>query len=172
MRAAAGALLACVAILPVAAAPNTFDLAKIAGVYKSRFDNATVEGTHFRSEDVLEIVPQPQGRAYLRVHLEFFNGHTCDAAGIADVRGDALVYDSYKMSNGTHCVLTLRAGHDRLTFADRDDICRTELCGARGVFSEAYFDRAARRPIRYMTRLLASTEFKGAQDEYAAAHRR
>ena len=117
-------------------------------------------------------MPQPHNRAYLRVHLEFFNGHTCDAAGIADRHGDALVYDSYKMSNGSHCVLTLHASRDRLTFADQDDICRTELCGARGVLSEAYFDRAARRPIRYMKRLLASTQFKGAQGEYAAAHPR
>ena len=60
-----------------------------------------------------------------------FAGH--HEIGLHGRRGDALVYDSYKMNSGAHCVLTLRANRERLVFFDRDDICRTELCGARGV---------------------------------------
>ncbi len=106
----------------------------------------------------------------MRMHLEFFNGHTCDVVAIADVHGQSLYYDSYKLSDGRTCELTLNVTAERLEFDDKDDVCRAELCGARGVLSLAGFDRASRKPIRYMPRLLKSRELADAVTEYETAH--
>ena len=157
MRVAIG-LSMLLAATPVAMAasvsPRIDDLAEI---YKSRFQNGDVDGGKYQSEDVLEIVKTGPGQAYIRAHLEFFNGHSCAIHCIARLEGAALVYRPHDPGNG--CVLTLKKDGNRVVFSDAGNACKTQYCGERGAFDGAAFDYAGRRDIRYMARLLASREY-------------
>jgi hypothetical protein len=92
--------VACV----VAAAPAVaadIDIDKIAGVYKKQFRNGNISGDKYDSEDILEIVKTSPSTAYVKTHLEFFNGHVCNIYGVADVKGSALVYSDRTMSKAS-----------------------------------------------------------------------
>ena len=142
-----------------------------AGVYKVRFDNALVSGEHYRSENILEIAAYSKDAAYVRLHLEFANGHQCVLWGVADQVGPALVYRAAPDGADRPCVLTLKRAGGRLTLADEGGVCRLENCGARGVFEGVGFPVSARRPIRYLPRLKASSEYKDAVAAYRARSR-
>src|SRR5262245_36685250 len=58
-------------------------LAEVAGVYKTQFQNGDIDGDKYQSEDVLEVVPVDDQAAYVRMDLEFFNGHSGRIYGIA-----------------------------------------------------------------------------------------
>ena len=79
-------MLAC----PALAADGPIDT--LAGVYKTQFKNGNIDGGKYDSEDILEIVKVSPTAAYVRTHLEFFNGHVCNIQGVADVEDGALVY--------------------------------------------------------------------------------
>lgn len=171
MRLTGWILLAGVATSAFADAP--LDLDSIAGVYKHDFTNGDIQGDTYRSEDILEIVALSPERAYVRVHLEFFNGHECGIYGIAEREGNALVYhDSQKDVYGHLCVLKIVKTDKAIVFKedDTDWPCKNQYCGARGAFDGTSFDISARRPIRYMTRLLSSEEYSDAINEYKTAH--
>lgn len=172
LRRAALVALAAAAVmgLHADAARTTLDPQSVAGVYKHRFDNSDVDGEHFVSQDALEIVRRLPGQAYIHVYLNFFNGHSCEASGLAEVQGWSMIYDSYKLRDGTYCRLTFEVTPKRIVLHDPDSVCLRELCGARGVFEGAYFERAWRHPIHNTRRLLQSDAFQGAIDEYTAAH--
>lgn len=168
-RRAAGAAL--VALLVGWAAPldagEPVNLDAIAGVYKHTFTNhSAVDGSAFKSEDILEIVKVSPTTAYIRTHLEFFNAHICDLSGIADVRGDQLVYDRMSGDDDQRCLFTITVSGDKLTFADPDGICRSSTCGARGGYDDEGFPRKERRPIGYLAKLLASKEYQAAMHEH------
>ena len=171
---AAGVLFVALAALalPALAGPNRIDPGVVAGVYKFSFNNATVDGGPYRSEDILEIVRRSRAQAYFRFHMEFYNGHICAAEGIAEARGQSLVYDIHRDWQGKVCKLTLRVTPGKIVFSDPDGVCQMSFCGARGNLQGESFARAARRPIRYMKRLLASRQFEAAVAEYGAAHPR
>ena len=173
-KAAAGVLCAALAALglPALASSTRLDPGVVAGVYKFSFKNATVDGGPYRSEDILEIVRRSPSLAYFRFHMEFYNGHICAAEGIAEARGQSLVYDIHRDWEGKVCKLTLRVAPDKIVFSDPDGVCRMSFCGARGVLQGESFARPTRRPIRYMNRLLASRQFAAAVAEYGAAHPR
>jgi hypothetical protein len=140
----------------------------IAGVYRFRFKNSFVrpeDGT-YQSEDVLEVVPVNERAAYVRVTLEFFNGHSGGIYGVAAVQGRTLVYDDGR-AGPERCVV-------RFVWEDRDVITRADYdltpgCssyhGARGSLDGARFPRASRRQIRYLARLKASKEFREATEK-------
>ena len=146
----------------LAASSNSID--DIAGVYKHQFQNGLVDGSKYTSEDILEIVKVSPGEAYIRAHLEFYNGHLCAVAGVARSESDALVYRPRDNGQGK-CALALRRKGDRLVFEDPGDACKLDFCGARGVFNGQEFPLSGRRPIRYMSRLLASREYAAAMAE-------
>lgn len=141
----------------------------IAGVYRFRFQNSFVrpeDGT-YQSEDVLEVVPLDERAAYVRVTLEFFNGHSGGIYGVATVQGRTLVYDDGR-AGPDHCVI-------RFVWEDRDVVTKADYdltpgCsgyhGARGSLDGARFARASRRQIRYLARLKASKEFLEATEKY------
>lgn len=58
----------------------------IAGSYQHSFDNGDVQGEHFKSTDTLEIKSASDTSIAFKVHLEFFNGHECEAAGQAEYK--------------------------------------------------------------------------------------
>jgi hypothetical protein len=158
MRVGIGLYLLLAAAAPMAMAAPGSAIDDLAGVYKSRFQNGDVDGGKYQSEDVLEIVKTGPGQAYIRTHLEFFNGHSCAIHGIARLEGAALVYRPH--DNG--CVLTLKKDGNRVVFSDAGNECKTQYCGERGAFNGAAFDYGGRRSIRYMERLLASREYADA----------
>jgi hypothetical protein len=166
-------LLGLALALPaVAAAPGL--PADLAGVYKHRFANGDVQGDHYTSEDILEIVPVSGDAAYVRLHLDFYNGHICDIAGVARQAGQSLVYDGPPDVDGKPCRLTLAARGDGIhIFEGENGSCRAQTCGARGGYgftanNPPEFTPAQRRTIRYLPRLLASSEYKAALAEYQA----
>ncbi len=155
---------------PKGAAP---DLAKVAGVYKHRFENGDVQGDRYMSEDILELVPLTPRTAYFRIHAEFYNGHECNLSGIADLMPDALTYfgEANADAQGNPCTLKFRATPDGLTLQDVTSACRMQTCGARGGYGDGTdvdYPFTERRIIRYLPRLRASQEFRDAVKQHAS----
>lgn len=147
-----------------AAAPLASDpVAALAGRYSQHFRNGTVDGAHYWSDDVVEIVPIDRRHAYVRVSTNFFNGHVCGLSGIAAAEGKALVYRDPAPADpaGARCVLTLRRSGPNLRFDDGDGGCKG-YCGARGGFADATLPWPSRRPITYLARLKASRAYREA----------
>ena len=146
------------------------------GVYKHSYDNSDVSGDHFKSENILEVTAYKPDANYIRLHLEFYNGHMCDIRGMATITPSALVYHDPMDSNGTPCTLTLQEGADGVhIFEAQEGACRNETCGARGGYGYSPtgtvdFKRLERAPIRYMPLLLGSREYRTAAAEYEGGH--
>jgi hypothetical protein len=157
---------------PGSAADHRLDIRTIEGVYKHRFKNGNVDGETYVSEDVLEVVRVAPDAAYVRAHLDFYNGHICAISGVARVEAGDLVYRTPALqAEGApgECVLRVSPRRDAVSLAD-NFTCR-EYCGARGMFGGTRFPTASRRPIRYMPRLKASREFTDAMAKYSQAAR-
>jgi hypothetical protein len=159
--AVAGALL-------VAAGPATPDpVAALAGRYSAHFKNGTVDGSTYWSDDVVEVVPVDTHHAYIRVETNFYNGHSCAVAGVAEAVDSTLIYrepapvDEYNAK----CVLTLRRRGKDLSFTDNDGGCQHH-CGARGGFRDATLPWASKRPITYLPRLRSSSTYRDALIEW------
>jgi hypothetical protein len=161
-------VLLCLAAFPAFA--QSLDVDSLAGVYKKRFQNALVSGEKYTSEDIMEIVTLAPDRVYLRLALQFDNGHSCSFRGVAHVAGDALIHRS-KGRSGGGCELSLSRRDGNLVLDDKDGHCRDYGCGARGSFEGTSFPQASRRDIRYMDRLKASRQYKEALDEDSAPSR-
>jgi len=169
-------------LLPLASAARAADkppapselMREIDGVYKQRFKNGIVvpgkADESYESENVVEIVPHDDDHVYLRAHLEFYNGHSCDIAGMAGYEHGAFVYhDPAPPLTGEHpCALRLHVTDKRLMLTDRvtpdaEATCRA-YCGARGHWDHE-IDRDQRRAIRYMERLKKSREYRKAVED-------
>jgi len=161
------AILGLAAAAALTAAPIAID--GVIGVYKYRFDNGLADGTAYKSENVLEIVEVSTRQAYVRAHLEFFNGHICDISGAAQLENGALVYRPHENLGHDKCELTLQRKGDKIVFGDKNFACKTMYCGARGSFNGESFSLSSRRPIRYMPRLLASSQYAAAMHELGLA---
>ena len=149
-----------------------FNIEALAGVYKKTFRNGNIDGGKYKSEDILEIVKVSPTTAYIRTHLEFFNGHICDIWGVAAVEGDALVYRGKNNIEGNACILSIRIAGGKVTLADEHDACTVGTCGNRGMYTGEKFDLTARRVIRYLNALTRSDQYTGAIQEYEAKGRR
>lgn len=143
---------------------------RLNGVYKARLPNGDVSGATHTSENILEVVRHGPDAAYVRVRLEFYNGHTCVAWGIARVEGDELVYRERTPADPIHaCRLSVSLQNGKVVLADSlapDGIhsCVAH-CGSRGSMN-AVWPASARRPIRYMATLLNSRQYKAAVAEF------
>jgi hypothetical protein len=164
----AGALAAATTSSAASAPDPSAFLKRVTGVYKDRFHNALVSGEKFESENILEVVPVNADHAYIRMHLEFYNGHVGAIYGIATYIGhESLAYDNGK-SGAEKCLLTISWSPETVvTAADYD---KTPGCsyyhGARGSLNDMKFKVAQRRDIRYLQRLRDSREFKDAMAEF------
>ena len=158
------AAIAVAAVTPVRTAEADID--KLAGVYKKTFKNGNIDGGKYQSEDILEIVKVSPAAAYVRTHLEFFNGHVCNIWGVAKAEGGALVYRGETSAQGRQCVLSVKAAGGKVTLDDLGGACAIGTCGARGMYNGTAFELKARRPIRYMDVLMKSDQYKDAIDEH------
>ncbi|HEY2177165.1 MAG TPA: hypothetical protein VGH15_01160 [Caulobacteraceae bacterium] len=169
--------IAAVLLAPAAAVAAGAMPALMAGVYKNRFQNSLIDGEKYTSEDILEVVPYKDNWAFFRIHLEFYNGHECNISGIAEAADDRLVYRGPTDSVAGRCTLYLRRGADGIhVWEGENGACRGGTCGARGGYGfkssgTADFTAASRRSIRYLPRLLASSEYADAVREFAARPR-
>ena len=161
--AAVAALSVVVSTLALAANVN---IDALAGVYKKTFPNANIDGGKYQSENILEIVKVSPTAAYVRTHLEFFNGHICNIWGVAKVEGDALVYRGETNSQGKQCLLSVKLQGGKVTLDDKDGACAIGTCGNRGMYNGTAFDLKKKRAIRYMDILLKSDQYKDAVDEF------
>jgi hypothetical protein len=157
-------LLLCAGAALTAAGAAAFDPARIAGRYGHHFLNGLVDGSHYWSDDVVEIVRLDPRRAYVRAELQFYNGHQCSISGIAHVDGGGLLYrEAEPNTDGGHCML--RIGETRTGVRLEDGGSCKDHCGARGSLNGIDFDRRSRRPITYVERLKGSSEFREALAE-------
>ena len=126
-----------------------------------------IDGDKYQSEDILEIVKVSPKAAYVRTHLEFFNGHVCNIHGVADLEDGALVYHAREKNvQGDLCVLSVRLVRGRVTLEDQEGHCAIGTCGNRGMYNRTTFDLKQRRPIRDMKVLLDSDQYKEAVGEH------
>ena len=141
-------------------APTT--AVSLAGRYYRQFPNALVSGEKYTGENVVEIVPVAANAAYVRLHLDYYNGHSCSLWGVARSEGETLVYrDPGKTFDGTPCVLKIRQAGRDLSIDDTGGTC-SDNCGARGTLSEVSLPFASRRRITYMSRIKASPQYREA----------
>jgi len=159
--------LAALVPLTLAASRATPDPAQaLAGRYYHQFADALVTGDKYTGEDIVEIVPVAASAAYFRIHLDYYNGHTCDISGVARTERQALVYrDSEKQYDGTVCVLRMRHAGKSLVIDDGEQSCKS-ACGARGSLSAVTLPYSSKRPIRYLARLKASDQYRFAIAEW------
>jgi hypothetical protein len=141
------------------------DIGRLAGVYKTTFKNGNIAGDKYQSENILEIVKVSPTAAYIRTHLEFFNGHVCDIWGVAKAEGGALVNRGEINTQGKPCVLSVKASGGKVVLEDKEGACAINTCGARGMYNGTSFDLKRRRTIRYMKILLKSGQYLDAIDE-------
>src|SRR6476660_3949917 len=99
------AIVMATAVCTVALSAD-FNIDSLAGVYRKTFANGNIDGGKYQSEDILEIVKVSPTTAYIRTHLEFFNGHVCNIWGVARLEGDALVYRGPNNIEGKPCMLS------------------------------------------------------------------
>jgi hypothetical protein len=142
-------------------------LAQVAGVYKVQFQNGNIDGDKYQSEDILEVVPVDDDAAYVRMDLEFFNGHSGGIYGVATYGSNSLIYDNGKAGDDRCIVEYIWSSGKVVTRADYD---KTPGCfvyhGTRGSLSGAEFLVKKKQTIRYMQRLQNSPQFKHAMEEY------
>jgi hypothetical protein len=137
----------------------------IAGVYKQQFKNGLVSGEKYDSEDILEIVKVSPTSAYIRTHLEFFNGHECNIYGVAKAEGDALVYRGETNAQGKQCMLGVKVSGGKIVLEDKDGVCANVSCGARGMYNGKAFGLKKKRAIQHLDKLKKSDEYLDAIDE-------
>ena len=153
--------------LPTPQSESAAFLARVAGVYKVQFQNGNINGDKYQSEDILEVVPVDEHAAYVRMDLEFFNGHSGSIYGIATYAKNSLIYDNGEQSD-KRCVVEYVWSSDKVvTKADYDKTpgCRT-YHGERGSLDRAEFPVKRKQSIRYMQRLKDSPQFKQAIEQY------
>jgi hypothetical protein len=151
---------------------------RIAGVYKQRFTSATITpgkapgeaDVPYPAEDVVEILPFDENHVYVRVHLDFYNGHTCGISGIARYEGDAFVYHdpAPPLDGYPQCAFKVGLEKGKLSITDRQtpdglSSC-SQYCGVRGSLTHS-FGIDKRRTIRYVDRIKNSRQYKRAIED-------
>ena len=139
----------------------------LAGRVSRQFPDGLIDGTRYTGEDIAELVPVATNAAYVRVHLDYANGHQCDIAGVARAEGGRLVYHdpSPPIAGTTPCTLSIARVGRSLAIDDAGGSC-SSYCGARGTLSAVAIPWASHRPITYLTRLRASSRYRDALTEW------
>jgi hypothetical protein len=118
--------------------------ARIAGRYRHSIANGDVQGDHFRSTDTLTLTPISRNSIHFDVHLEFYNGHTCDLSGGALFRKDgSFVFDDDPTNaapNDPVCHLAIVPTANGVQLRDLTGFgCKNISCGERGGYNDAGF---------------------------------
>ena len=132
----------------LAASSPALRLDRLAGRYSHVFTNGFVDGSKYRSENVVEVRPVDAKHADVALSLEFYNGHSCWIEGRARVEGRKLVLRvaDYDEEGGAPCKLELWTDRTRLHWSDGDNTCKAG-CGARGTFSKGSVLLSSKRKL-------------------------
>lgn len=146
-------------------------IGEMAGVYKQAFANGMVSGEQYRSEDVVEIMRYAPDAIYFRIHLEFFNGHSCGIYGVAKYEQGEFIYkNNDDLSKNKVCTLRIRRENQWLKITDVDErassTCRF-YCGMRGSLSDYQINMEKKRKIKYLPLILKSRQYRAAVEEFA-----
>lgn len=163
MLATVGLIAALPAAVHAATPPGT-TVQSFAGRYSTHFRNGLVSGEEYWSDDVVEIVPVGERAAYIRVSLQFYNGHSCDIWGVGRAEGARLVYrdpNPPPLPTLPHCTLSLSHRGPDLLIEDAENTCKS-YCGMRGSLMHQTLPLTSRRPITYMRRLRDSRNYREA----------
>lgn len=140
-------------------------LDKVEGSYEYTFPNRLMDGTQYTSKNQLLIMRDSQNTAYFNTHLDWANGHSCDLAGIADIKSQStLVYRVSSIMNKT-CRFEINIQSNKIVFGDKDGACRLISCGARGMLDEVEFELKSRKQIKPAV-IKKSREYIRALEEY------
>ena len=154
--------LVCLSLVGATAPVSDDPVKSLAGRYYKQFADGLVTGEKYTGEDIVEIVPVGRDAAYVRIHLDYYNGHQCGIYGVARAEGDALVYRARKTPyEDQPCVLTVRKSGKSLSIDDGNSTC-SGYCGARGTLSNVEVPWSSKRPIRYLARLKHSPRYRQA----------
>ena len=123
-------------------------------------------------EDIVEIVPVSSSAAYIRADFVGADEGYCSISGLAHAEGSALVYhDPSKPADGDPaCTITIeRIGKNlRVTDGrnkkDPNYACSNLYCGERTML-QGDLPWSSKRPITYMKRLKASSQYRAAVGE-------
>lgn len=92
----------------------------------------------------LDIIPDGEGTARIRVELAQDNAHICSLEGTACKTPDGYLY-SERLEDGTNCEIpVLIDDKGRVTFRNPGEDCKNHYCGARASFERIEFDASAR----------------------------
>ena len=111
-------------------------ISELEGVYKLRGTTEIVvpgaASERVATEDVLEVVRHDDQHAYFRTRLYFANGHTCTLSGIAQQRGNELIYrETADVLQGFQlCVLKIRRAGDSISLTDRWEEEQSTSCSS------------------------------------------
>lgn len=145
-----------------AAAPASSPVRQLAGRYSEHFLNGMVDGSTYWADNIVEVASIDARHAFVRLSLEFYNGHQCALSGVATAEGRALVYHEPADGVGEgKCRLRLTHDGARLGIDDDGGSCSI-YCGARGTLSNISLPWKSKRPISYLPRLKASHEYADA----------
>ena len=163
MLATVGLIAALPAAVHAATPPGT-TVQAFAGRDSTQFRNGLGSGEEDWSDDVVEIVPVGERAAYIRVSLQFYNGHSCDIWGVGRAEGARLVYrdpNPPPLPTLPHCTLSLSHHGPDLLIEDAENTCKS-YCGMRGSLMHQTLPLTSRRPITYMRRLRDSRNYREA----------
>jgi hypothetical protein len=146
-------------VATTAFAAGQFSIDEVAGVYKYAYPTSLADGEKFSPEHVLEIVKLSPTEAYIRSHMEFYNGHVCGVWGVARLEGDALVYRPHHNGTNAACALIMHKQGTRIVFSDADNACKYDFCGEHGYLDGVGYPLSSRKPIRYLKLLQASRQY-------------
>ncbi|MFT8775982.1 MAG: hypothetical protein ABF893_04915 [Gluconacetobacter liquefaciens] len=165
------ATIGLIIVLPAAvhaASPPETTVQSFAGRYSTHFRNGMVSGENYWSDDVVEIVPVSEQAAYIRVSLQFYNGHSCDIWGVGRAEGAHIVYHDPNpppLETLPHCTLSLSHHGPDLLIEDAENTCKS-YCGMRGSLMHQTLPLTSRRPITYMQRLQNSRNYREAMSAW------
>ncbi len=148
------------------------DYSAMEGAWRRSFPNQDGNGRRITSENILEIVRVTDDTAYIRIRLQFANGHQCNSWGIARAEEDQLVYRRPAQPGQPGCVLQVRMRAGGMTLTDVGGHCQATDCGARGSYDGEAFPLESRRRITYLDRLRAGQEYRDALAEFPRSPRR
>lgn len=132
--------------------------ARIAGRYRHSFESGDVQGDSYRATDTLTLTPISRNSIHFNVHLNFYNGHTCDLSGGALFRKDgSFVFDDVPADTNADsvCHLAIVPTAKGVELHDLTGSgCKNISCGERGGYNGAGFsfsDRVSAKKDRVST---------------------
>jgi hypothetical protein len=118
-------------------------IAAIEGSYSLSFEAGTVDGSYVAT-DRLTIAKASDTAVHFSLRLNFYNGHSCSAEGVAEYQpGGEFVYR--ERSDKMECVLEIVPTAKAILLRDATGNCRMTTCGVRGSYEHASFARSLRQ---------------------------